>query len=201
MAPGNPRLWWAAKAWAGAVFCLAGVIGGTGLYFSNLAYVRSGDESARSAAAARRAAVAQPSAVVSVGISKDLLGDSSAAAVLSMFKTYFSGINDHNYQQAVSVFDPSGIIDPNDSSQVQHFVDGVRTTSDSGIMLIKIIPSEGSAVQTAEVRFTSNNQAGFSPADNPDSTCTHWDVTYTLSLGSGGNYLIKDVSSASDSAC
>jgi hypothetical protein len=59
MASGGPRLRWAAKTRAAAAFCLAGAVGGTGLYFSNLAYVRAGDEAARSAAAARQAVAAQ----------------------------------------------------------------------------------------------------------------------------------------------
>jgi hypothetical protein len=118
-----------------------------------------------------------------------------------MFNTYFTGINDHNYQQAVSVYDPSGIVNPNDSSQVQHFAQGVSTTSDSGITLVNITPSDGSTVQTAEVQFTSHQQAGYGPQDDPNSTCTNWDVTYTLTVGSASNYLINNVSSASDSAC
>jgi hypothetical protein len=55
MASGRPRLWWAPKARAAAAFCLAGAVGGTGLYFTNLVYVRAGDEAARSAAAAQAA--------------------------------------------------------------------------------------------------------------------------------------------------
>ena len=118
-----------------------------------------------------------------------------------MFNTYFTGINSHDYQQAASVFDPNGIIDPDNSSQVAQFAKGVSTTSDSGMTLVNITPSDGSTVQTAEVKFTSKQQAGFGPKDDPDSTCTNWDVTYTLTLGSSGNYLINSVSSASDSAC
>lgn len=110
-------------------------------------------------------------------------------------------INDHNYQQVTSVYDPNGIVDPNDSSQVAQFAKGVSTTSDSSITLVNVTPSDGSMVQTAEVQFTSNQQAGFGPKDNPESTCTNWDVTYTLTLGSSNNYLINSVSSASDSAC
>jgi hypothetical protein len=144
---------------------------------------------------------AQPSSVGSVGISADISEDSSATAVAGMFDTYFTGINDHNYQQATSVFAPGGVVNPNDSSQVQHFASGVSTTSDSNITLVNITPSDGSTVQTAEVQFTSNQQAGYGPKDNPDSTCTDWDITYTLTQGSDGNYLINNVSSDSDSAC
>ncbi len=53
MTPSKPGLRWAAKVRASAAFCLVGVIAGTGLYFSNLAYVRARDEAARRAAAER----------------------------------------------------------------------------------------------------------------------------------------------------
>jgi hypothetical protein len=118
-----------------------------------------------------------------------------------MFNTYFTSINSHNYQQAASVFDPSGIINPNDSSQVQQFAKGISTTSDSNMTLVDVDPSDGSAVQTAEMQFTSNQQAGYGPKDDPDETCTQWDVTYNLTQGSSGNYLIHSVASASDSGC
>ena len=48
MASGRPSLRWAART-TSAAFCLAGAAAGTGLYFGNLAYVRAGDEAARSA--------------------------------------------------------------------------------------------------------------------------------------------------------
>ena len=38
MTPGKPDLRWPAKAAASAVFCLAGALAGTGLYFADLAY-------------------------------------------------------------------------------------------------------------------------------------------------------------------
>jgi hypothetical protein len=161
----------------------------------------SASTAASGAAGSPSAPAAQPSAVGSVGISDNISVDSAVTAVAGMFNTYFTGINDHNYQQATSVYDPNGIVDPNDSSQVAQFAKGVSTTSDSSITLVNVTPSDGSMVQTAEVQFTSNQQAGFGPKDNPESTCTNWDVTYTLTLGSSNNYLINSVSSASDSAC
>ena len=156
---------------------------------------------ASGAASSQAAPSAQPSTVGSVGISGDISGDSAATAVAGMFNTYFTGINNHDYQQAASVFDPSGIINPNDSSQVQQFANGVSTTSDSDMMLANVTPSDGSTVQTAEVQFTSNQQAGYGPKDQPDETCTNWDVTYNLTQGPSGNYLIHSSSSVGDSSC
>jgi eukaryotic-like serine/threonine-protein kinase len=144
---------------------------------------------------------AQPTNVGIVGISNTISGDSAASAVATMFNTYFTGINNRNIQQAVSVYDPNGIVDPNSSSQVQHFANGVSTTTDSAITLVNIDPSDGSTVQQAEVQFTSNQQAGYGPEDDPDETCTNWDVTYVLTQDSSGNYLINSVSNSSDSSC
>src|ERR1700751_1324425 len=50
MAPGRPDLRWSAKVRASAAFCLVGIIAGTGLYFSNLAYVTNRDKAAAAAA-------------------------------------------------------------------------------------------------------------------------------------------------------
>ena len=46
MAPDRPDLRWASKVRASAAFCLVGIMAGTGLYFSNLAYVRAGNKAA-----------------------------------------------------------------------------------------------------------------------------------------------------------
>jgi eukaryotic-like serine/threonine-protein kinase len=144
---------------------------------------------------------AQPTNVGIVSIGDNVTGDSAATQVAEMFNTYFSNINSKNYQQALSVFDPSGLINPNDSSEVQQFANGVSTTTDSSVTLVNIDPSDGSTVQTAEVQFTSDQQAGYGPPDDPGSTCTNWDITYELTVGSSGNYLINNVSNSSDSAC
>src|SRR5271154_4668678 len=56
MAPDRPDLRWASKVRASAAFCLVGIMAGTGLYFSNLAYVRARNE----AAAERQAAPGAP---------------------------------------------------------------------------------------------------------------------------------------------
>jgi hypothetical protein len=128
-------------------------------------------------------------------------GDSEASAVAQMFNTYFGGINSRDYQQTLSVFDPNGIVDPNVNSQAQNFIDGVKTSSDSHVTLVNVDPSDGSTVQSAEVQFTSHQQAGYGPGDDPSATCTDWDITYVLTQGSSGGYLINKVSGATDSGC
>jgi serine/threonine protein kinase len=143
----------------------------------------------------------QPAQVGIVSISNSLSGNPPATAVAQMFNTYFTGINNRDYTQALSVFDPNGVINPNDSNQVQHFTDGVSTSSDSAVTLVNVDPADGSTVQSAEVQFTSHQQAGYGPQDDPSATCNNWDVTYALTQDSSDNYLIYNVSKESNSGC
>jgi serine/threonine protein kinase len=143
----------------------------------------------------------EPTRVGVITIGDNVSSDPEATGVAHMFDTYFSGINSKNYQQALSVFDPSGIVDPNDSSQAQSFIDGVKTSNDSHETLVNVDPPDGSTAQSAEVQFTSHQQAGYGPKDSPDATCTNWDITYDLTQDSSGSYLINSVSGASDSSC
>ena len=65
MAPDRPDLRWASKIRASAAFCLVGIMAGTGLYFSNLAYVRAQNEAATERQAAPGAS-ATPAAATPV---------------------------------------------------------------------------------------------------------------------------------------
>ena len=142
-----------------------------------------------------------PTHVGVVAMSSGIRNNPQAVAVGRMFNTYFTGIDKRQFQRTLQVFDPNGIIDPNDPSQAQQFIDGVDTSSDSGMILVGVDPSDGSTVDAAEVRFTSHQKAGYGPKDDPDSTCTDWDIHYVLTQDSSGGYLINNVSGATDSAC
>ena len=193
-----------AFAGLGLIVLVAIIIGVNASHGSNTGSFSADGSSGGSASGApssQSAPSAQPTSVGSVSISSSASGDSAATAVAGMFNTYFTGINSRNYQQAVSVLDPNGkVTNPNDSNEVQQFANGVSTTSDSAMTLVNITPSDSSPAQSAEVRFTSHQQAGYGPKDDPSATCTNWDNTYMLSQGSSGNYLINNVSSH-DSAC
>lgn len=80
----RPRLAWAAKARAATAFCLAGAVGGAGLYFSNLAYVRAGDVAARSAAAARQAVAAQQATASELQVPREPKPTSKRQAVTDL---------------------------------------------------------------------------------------------------------------------
>jgi hypothetical protein len=143
----------------------------------------------------------EPTQVGVVTLSDEAASDPAATTVAQMFNTYFTGINSRNYQQALDEFDPSGIVDPNDSTQAQSFIDGVKTSKDSNVTIVGVDPSDGSAVQSAELQFTSHQKAGYGPQDAPDETCTDWDVTYELTQDSSDGYLIYKVASGTDSGC
>jgi hypothetical protein len=142
----------------------------------------------------------QPVKVGLVTVSPGLVRAPGAAAVAAMLNTYFSGIDQRNYQQAVSVFDPSGFFNPGDSSQVQNFANGVATTRDGRVVLAGLQPSGSQPVQQAEVRFRSHQAPGYGPKGAPNQTCTNWDITYGLTQPAG-RYLINSVISATPSGC
>jgi hypothetical protein len=142
-----------------------------------------------------------PTRVGLVSIDSGITSDPRAAAVATMFNAYFSGVNHHDWTHALSVFDPNGQMNPNDSNMVNNFANGDATTTDSSITVTSIQPSSGGPAGTAEVTFQSRQAPGYGPSDNPSETCTQWDITYQLAQSSSGTYLIHAVQSASDSGC
>lgn len=93
MASGRPRLWWAPKARAAAAFCLAGAVGGTGLYFTNLVYVQAGDEAARSAAAAQVSAAQAAADSLSNLLTQSVTDRSSIVAAVADAQGCGSNLN------------------------------------------------------------------------------------------------------------
>jgi eukaryotic-like serine/threonine-protein kinase len=136
-----------------------------------------------------------------VKIGSNAVSDPRAAAVAKIFNTYFTGINRHHYGKALSVFDPNGQMNPHDSNVVQNFAQGDATTKDSHVVLSSIGPGGAGRVKRAEVTFQSQQAVGDGPADDPNETCTLWDITYSLVRSSSGKYLIHKVRAASDSGC
>jgi hypothetical protein len=141
---------------------------------------------------------AQPSKVGLVDIGA-VAGDPRATAVATMFDTYFSAINDKNYDAAIQVYDPNGSINPNDPKQRQTFANGVSTTTDSAASVLSIGP-DGSTVPV-HITFESHQQAGYGPKGRPDETCTRWDVTYLLSSPAAGQYRIVKATKVTNKPC
>lgn len=145
---------------------------------------------------------APPTSVGTVQIASGIVTDSRSAAVASMFDAYFAGIDQKNYPAALAEYDPAGTVNPNDPQQAQSFEQGVSTSDDTNVVLASIGPAgQTSAATSADVTFQSTQSAGMGPPDNPDETCTEWQVSYVLSQASNGSYLIFNVSSATDQAC
>ena len=142
-----------------------------------------------------------PTAAGIIQIDQSVAADPRAVQVATMFNTYFQGIDTQNYSQAVNEYDPSGVVNPNDSTQVSDFERAVSTSDDSQIDLLALTPSGTGPAATAQLTFQSTQAAGYGPAGDTDETCTDWNLTYTLSQSSSGSYLILGTQSASDSAC
>ncbi|MFI1917253.1 hypothetical protein [Nocardia sp. NPDC020380] len=137
-----------------------------------------------------------------VGIASALGYDPRAAAVATMLNTYFGGIDDHDYDRALGVMDPSGSFNPNDPQNRAKFASADSTTSDRNIEVIGINPSDVSlTATTVRVTFQSTQAAGMGPSGSEWETCTNWDLLYTLG-GSASAYLIYHSASITPpSAC
>jgi hypothetical protein len=127
--------------------------------------------------------------------------DPRAPAVATMLNTYFAGINARSYDDALSVFDPAGSVDPRSSRQRQAFIDGVTTSQDSDIHLLGLGDAAPPAALTAHVSFRSGQQPGYGPKGDRQQTCTDWDLRYALSQAGDGRYLLLRTVSAAHSAC
>jgi hypothetical protein len=119
--------------------------------------------------------------------------DSRAAGVADMFDNYFTSVNNRDVDQALTAYDPAGVINPNDAKQATDFRQAIATTTDSQVVLRSIgrpSSSRPGGVLDARVTFHSNQQPGYGPRERPNEPCTAWDVTYTLSQPAGGAYKI-----------
>ena len=105
-----------------------------------------------------------------------------------MFDTYFSGINDKDYNAVGSVLDPTGSVNPDDPQQMADLARGTRSTTDSGVTLTTLSGAGGAL--TAEVTFRSNQAPGDGPRGRTAETCTDWDIRYTIG-GASPPYRIR----------
>jgi hypothetical protein len=138
------------------------------------------------------------------GLVRDDTGsdDPRVSDVVAMFTTYFSGINSKNYSRALSVFDPGGVINPNDATQAAAFRKAVSTSTDDDITLRGIAPdSTGRGTLQAQVTFRSQQDPGYGPKGSENETCTRWEITYVLTGGGGSGYRILNSPAAAHGPC
>jgi hypothetical protein len=108
-------------------------------------------------------------------------------AVVAMFDTYFDGVNTHNPTEATSVYDPAGVVNPNDPAQVERFGEQTSTSIDDQIVVHSISANANTSGNLlASVTFRSRQAASLGP---DGETCTNWSLIYDLSPANG-TYLI-----------
>ena len=113
-----------------------------------------------------------------------------------MFDTYFTGVNSHDVQLAVSAYDPAGVVNPHDPDEVSRFAEGTSTSTDDQIVIDSIQSSAPGHLAVA-VRFRSRQAAAFGPGGQ---TCTMWKLQYDL-VKHGSAYLIRGTPHAAHKSC
>jgi hypothetical protein len=157
----------------------------------------------RTSAPATTASPAKATGPVTVGLVTidPSVTDQRAAGVATMFNTHFTGINNKDYARAIQVFDPAGVLNPNDPDDLAQFQQGVSTTHDRDVLLRAVgPPTTGKGTLEARLSFNSEQQAGYGPKERKNETCTHWDIWYVLTEPSSGQYRILG-SRPTNSAC
>jgi hypothetical protein len=107
--------------------------------------------------------------------------NADASPVESFLNSYFSAINNHDYQQFRSLLDQKMA----QGESAQNFDDGYGSTRDSDATLTAI-SNMGAGQVSAAVTFTSHQ----SPSQSPSSSaCTNWNVTLYLASTETGYML------------
>jgi hypothetical protein len=102
--------------------------------------------------------------------------------VARLLNSYFTAINQHDYQAYVALLDPAAAA----RETPARFARGYGTTTDSGATLTSITDLGGGR-KAASVTFTSHQ----APSASPDaSSCDVWSITLFLRPDAGG-YLIR----------
>jgi hypothetical protein len=116
-----------------------------------------------------------------VPVGPGVASDAHTAAVDTFVTEYFSAINNHNYDQYLSLLSPAN----RRTVTLQTFNSGFSSTTDSQEMIISIAPY-GSGVTGVTMSFVSHQQPSQSATN---SSCTEWRITLFLKR-SGGRYYI-----------
>jgi hypothetical protein len=130
---------------------------------------------------------ASPLATATVGITdiSNVATDPRASQIRQTLDAYFSGINQKNYQQSLSVVDPA-LVDSSAPNQVANFEKGLSTTNDSNIS-VGAIYSDPQAPSGVSVSVTF--QSTQDPRLGPDGeACTKWNLKYLLSGPPEGSF-------------
>jgi hypothetical protein len=116
--------------------------------------------------------------LVAIGPAADQPG---ARHVASFLSRYFESINTQNYAAYRALYDPVS----NPAQSESGFLSGYRSTQDTGMTLVRLVPS--GAGWLATVTFTSHQDPSDSLLDTP---CTQWRVHYLLAP-SGSTFVLE----------
>ena len=177
---------------AAAVVAFLAAGGGAYALIANHSHGASAAPPTQSASTAAQSAPASPTAPptsasasvstssgTTVAVSAAAASNAAAPQVTTFLNSYFTAINEHDYQAYDSLLDQQ--LQPYPQSS---FEAGDGTTTDSDETLTSIADT-GSGGEAASVTFTSHQQ----PADSPDnSSCDQWSITLFL-VPNGSGYL------------
>jgi hypothetical protein len=105
--------------------------------------------------------------------------DPVVSDVAGTLDNYFGAINRHDGAAALSNFDPSGALNPNDPSQVAQFQRETSTSTDDQVVIHYIQPDPGTAGgYLVSVSFRSRQAPSFGPGGN--QACTLWNLSYHM---------------------
>jgi hypothetical protein len=150
---------------------------------------RSPRSSGRPAAASPPAASLAPASAPASSGPPPLVQVSPAAAaspvagpVENLVTSYFTAINQHDYQQYASLLAPA----EQPGTTPASFASGFGSTTDSDVSLTSIATADDGSAVAASVTFTSQQAPSSSPDDSP---CDTWQITLYLQPD-GPGYLI-----------
>jgi hypothetical protein len=129
-------------------------------------------------------------------VTVDTPDDSLSQSVAASLDDYFSGINAGNYAQA---WERESTRSQAQIGTLDSFSADLSSTQNSDIELHDAIDN-GDGTVTADVTFTSHQDAAHSP-DNSGDTCDDWTITYSLVPDDFGGFLIDSVPQGSHLSC
>jgi hypothetical protein len=117
-----------------------------------------------------------------VSVAGNVASDPNTPEVVSLLTSYFTAINDHDYQAYVSLYGQRF----RQSYSAQQFSAAYSSTTDSAITLTGLIIAGDGKLVAAMVTFVSHQD----PAQSPDdAACENWTITIYYEQ-QGGTYFI-----------
>jgi hypothetical protein len=150
---------------------------------------------------AAESTVVSPPAATGVVNYQPVVDDPRAAAVADLLNRYYSAINGHDYATMLSLYDPAGQLDPQNSDEAEALSKGVSTSHDDDAVVQSITNDSNEDGVDVDVTMRSQQSPGYGPAEAPDQTCDLWTLNYILTGSSAAGFRIWGASSSQPSSC